>query len=71
METERNDGDVARVPPVYLLPARETLVDEVPSGEQTAVQRDVGDPRKATDMSQKRLYHDCTVITAEWNDMQR
>lgn len=51
METESDQGDVPRVGPVDVLPRREPLMDQVPSGEQTAVQRDVGDPREPADMS--------------------
>lgn len=51
METESDQGDVPRVGPVDVLPPREKLMDQVPSGEQAAVQRNVGDPREAADMS--------------------
>lgn len=57
METERDNGDVLCVAPVNLVPPREPLVDEVSSGEQTAVQCHVGDPGEPTDMSQKRITH--------------
>lgn len=57
METERDQGHVPCVAPVDSVPPREPLVDEVPSGEQAAVQRDVGDPREAADVSQKRFAH--------------
>lgn len=71
METERYHGDVPCVAPVHFLPPREPLVDEVPSSEQTAVQCNVGDPRKPTDMSQKRVSHCFTVIVARWNAIWR
>lgn len=51
METERDQGDVSRVGPVDVLPPQRPLMDQVPSSEQAAVQRNVGDPREATDMS--------------------
>lgn len=51
METEGDQGDVARVGPVDVLPRREPLMDQVPPGEQTAVQRDVGGPREPADVS--------------------
>lgn len=51
METECDQGDVPRVGPIDVLPPREPLMDQVASGEQTAVHRDVGDPREPTDMS--------------------
>lgn len=51
METERDQGDVPRVGPIDVLPPREPLMDQVPSSEQAAVQSNVGDPRKAADMS--------------------
>lgn len=61
METERDQGNVPCVAPVDGLPPRKPLVDEVPSSEQTAIQCNVGDPRKTTDMSHERLSHCCTV----------
>lgn len=57
METERDHCDVARAAPVYRDPARRPLVDQVPSGEQAAVQSHVGGPREATDVSQEGLPH--------------
>lgn len=51
METERDQGDVPRVGPVDVLPRREPLMDQVPPGEQTAVHRDVADPREPADVS--------------------
>lgn len=60
METERDQGNVPCVAPVDGVPPRKPLVDEVPPGEQTAVQCDVGDPRKTTDVSHKRLSHYCS-----------
>lgn len=51
METERDQGDVPRVGPVDVLPPREPLMHQVPSSEQAAIQRNVADPREATDMS--------------------
>ena len=55
METESDNGDVPCVAPVDLVLPWEPLVDEVPSGEQTAVQCHVGDPGEPTDVSQKRV----------------
>lgn len=65
METERDQGDVARVAPVQAVPARKPLVDEVPSREQTAVQCNVGEPRKTTDTPQKRIPHYFTCCPTE------
>lgn len=67
METERDHGDVPRVAPVHFVPPREPLVDEVPPGEQTAVQCNVGDPREPTNMSQKRLSHSFVLNVTPWN----
>lgn len=58
MEREGDERDVARLPPVDLLPSREPLVDEVPAGEQAAVHGDVGDPRVAAE----HLSHDRSVM---------
>lgn len=69
METERDQGHVPRAAPVHFVPPREPLVDEVPSGEQTAVQSNVGGPRKTTDMSHKRIPHYFTVTIASWNQI--
>lgn len=65
METESDQGDVPRVGPVDVLPRREPLMDQVPPGEQTAVQRDVGDPREPADMSQKSPSHYCNFSSDE------
>lgn len=51
METESDQGDVARVGPVDVLPPRGPLMDQVPSGEQTTVKSHVTDPREPTDVS--------------------
>lgn len=67
METERDQGDVSRVAPVHLTPPRKPLVDEVPPGEQTAVQRNVGEPRKTTDVFQKRIPHYSAVSATPRN----
>lgn len=64
METERNHSHVPGVGPVHFLPPREPLVDKVPPGEQTAVQSDVGDPGKPTDMSEKGFSHYFKVLSA-------
>lgn len=64
METERDQRHVPRASPVQLVRPREALVHEVPRGEQAAVQRDVGGPRKTTDVSQKRSPHYFAVTVA-------
>lgn len=51
METKRDHRDVPCLSPLDGLPPGEPLVDEVPPGEQAAVQCHVGNPRKATGMS--------------------
>lgn len=71
METERHHGDVPRVAPVHFLPPREPLVDVVPPGEQAAVQCNVGDPRKPTNVSQKRLSHYVKATVTPWNQIWR
>lgn len=64
METERDQSHVPRAAPVQVVRAREPLVDEVPSGEQAAVQTDVCGPRKTTEMAQTRTPHTATVTAA-------
>lgn len=49
METYRHNGHVARVAPVYAFLLRDELMGEVTSGEQTAVQSDVGQPGEPFD----------------------
>lgn len=63
METERDHGDVPCLSPVHFLPSREPLVDKVPSGEETTVQRNIGDPGKPT----KHPPHYFTVTAAQLN----
>jgi len=52
VESERDHGHVPRVSPVqFVRRPRQPLVDEVPAGEQAAVQRHVGGPREPADLS--------------------
>lgn len=47
METYRHNGHIARVSPVYAFLLRDKLMGEISSGEQAAVQSDIGQPGKA------------------------
>lgn len=67
VETESDERDVARLPPVHFVPPRKPLVDEVPADEQAAIHGDVGDPRKTADIPQERLSHCCNVIYRRHN----
>lgn len=71
VKAEGDHGDVARLSPVHLVPGGEPLVDQVPAGEQAAVQRDVRDPREAADAPQNRPQHHSVSVSASVKESER